>query len=122
MILFTKRSKDKTPIAVIITGKGYSGSHISLAYTTINGTKYTSATDGIEVMPGDMIGFTVYGASSNYMGYVKIDEKEVLTVTSDLISTYSWNVPDGITSISIAMSTSSIFATNKYGRITVTTA
>ena len=119
MILFSKRSKAaKTPIAVTITGSG----SIVYCYATINGTKYTSATDGIEVMPGDTIVFTVYGTSSSRKGYVKIDGTEVLTVTSKSSSTYNWHVPDGITSISIAMSASSFIATDKYGRITVTTA
>ena len=120
MILFTKRSEAaKPPIAVTITGSGSA----LICYATINGTKYTSATDGIEVMPGDMIGFTVGGASSRSKGYVKIDGKEVLTVTDGSKSTYNWNVPDGITSISIDMYATPVFiTTNPYGRITVTTA
>ena len=120
MILFTKRSEAaKPPIAVTITG---SGSRL-ICYATINGTTYTSATDGIEVMPGDMIVFTVGGASSSSKGYVKIDGKEVLTVTDGSRSTYNWNVPDGITSISIDMKSTPVFiTTTAYGRITVTTA
>lgn len=63
MILFSKRSKAATPIAVTITGSG--GILSNYAYATINGTKYTSATDGLEVMPGDTISFSVYGESSS---------------------------------------------------------
>ena len=120
MILFTKRSEaDKPPIAVTITG---TGSRVH-CYATINGNKYTSETTGIEVMPGDTIGFTVGGASPSSKGYVKIDGKEVLTVTDGSKSTYNWNVPDGITSISIDMYAIPAFISSEtYGRITVTTA
>ena len=114
MILFAKRSKAATPIAVTITGTGDK----SRCYATINGTKYTSATTGIEVMPGDTITFGVYGGSSSYYGLVKIDGTEVLRVTNRSTSEYNWNVPDGITSVSIKLS----YRTNRYGRITVTTA
>lgn len=119
MILFTKRSKAaKTPIAVTITGGGY----ISTCFVTINGTKYTSETTGIVVMTGDTIGFTVSGTSSS-KGYVKIDGKNVLTVTDGSRSTYNWKVPDGITSISIDLyAVPSFITTNPYGHITVTTA
>lgn len=120
MILFTKRSKAaKPPIAVTITGTGSA----IYCYATINGTKYHSETTGIEVMPGDTIGFTVGGTSSSSKGYVKIDGKEVLTVTDGSKSTYNWNVPDGIASISIDMYAIPAFITsNTYGQITVTTA
>ena len=114
MILFAKRSKAATPIAVAITGTG----NESRCYATINGTKYTSATTGIEVMSGDTITFGVYGSNSRYPGIVRIDGTDVLTVTNQSTSTYYWNVPDGITNISIE-----IRLPHKYiGRITVTTA
>ena len=120
MVLFTKRSEAaKPPIAVAITGTG-SAIH---CYATINGTKYHSETTGIVVMPGDTIGFTVSGTSSKTKGYVNIDGKEVLTVTDGSKSTYNWNVPDGLTSISIGMfAVPAFISTNPYGYITVTTA
>ena len=116
MILFAKRSKAaKTPIAVAITGTG----HKSRCYATINGTKYTSATTGIEVMSGDVIIFGVYGLKPTHPGIVRIDGTDVLTVTNKLASTYDWNVPDGIASVSIKLSYDPYWGT---GNITVTTA
>ena len=118
MILFAKRSKAATPIAVTITGTGDE----SRCYVTINGTTYSEATTGVEVMPGDTIISGVQGQKLSFIGiygYVKIDGTEVLTETTGNIATYEWNVPGGITSIAIKLSYNTSYV---YGQITVTTA
>ena len=118
MILFTKRSKAATPIAVTIKGTGDEGT----CYAIINGTSYTSAATGIEVMPGDTIIFGIRGYALEllgFYGYVKIDGTEVLKATTGIIATYEWNVPGGITSIAIKLY---IGGSNGFGQITVTTA
>lgn len=92
-----------TSVAVTITGTG----HSTDGYVTISGTKYTAAASGIEVMAGDVITFGVYGKSATYSGNVRIDDTAVLTVTTGTVKTYAWTVPEGITSISIALKYSS---------------
>ena len=119
MILFAKRSKAATPIAVTITGTG----HGSRCGVTINGTEYTNATTGIEVMPGDTVIFSIQGYGLEFLGlygYVKIDGTEVLKETTGNIATYEWNVPGGITSIAIELRYGSGQYT--FGQIIVTTA
>lgn len=104
------------PAAVTITGTG----NATYCYATINGTKYSSAASNIEVMPGDVITFGVYGRSSSYYGRVTIDGAQVLNVTNQTTQTYNWTVPDGVKTISIAMSYTSS-SSQRNGRITVTT-
>ena len=99
-------------IAVTITGSGDS----SKCYAIINGTKkYSAGTH--EVNAGDTITFGVFGSRS-HSGYVTIDGTKVLRVTIGGTETYDWIVPDGISTVEIAMT----YRTKEYSRITVTTA
>ena len=100
------------PIAVTITGAGLS----DWVYVTVGGVKYTAAASGIEVMPGDVITFSVTQGSSG--GYVTIDGTKAFTVTaSGTLQHYEWTVPDGISEISIALTAVGSWG----GYITVTT-
>lgn len=104
-----------TPVAVTITGSG----DLDACYATINGTKLYSAGTH-EVNAGDTITFGVFGAGTwpNLVGSLTIDGTEVLTVTNSVPQTYDWTVPNGISTVEIAISV------NEYGcgTITVTTA
>ena len=102
-----------TPIAVTITGKG----NASYCYATINGTKQYSAGTH-EVNAGDTITFGVFGSSSHNPGTVTIDGTEVLSVTNGSTKTYDWTVPNGISTVEIAM----VYSKKGIGQITVTTA
>ena len=102
----------QTPIAVTITGSG----DANYCYATINGAKqYTAGTH--EVNAGDTITFGVYG-NRNYSGSVTIDGKRVLRVINGSTQTYDWIVPDGISTVEIAMNYRS---KPVYGTITITT-
>ena len=101
-----------TPIVVTITGSG----NESKCYATINGTKQYSAGTH-EVNAGDTITFGVFGSQS-HSGYVIIDGVKVLRVAIGATKTYDWIVPDGISTVEIAMT----YRTKDYGRIDVTTA
>lgn len=104
-----------TPIAVTITGTGDS----KYCYATINGTKqYTAGTR--EVNAGDTITFGVFG-NRNYSGLVEIDGKRVLRVISGSTETYDWIVPDGISTVEIAMNYRSAGSRPSHGAIDVTT-
>ena len=104
------------PIAVTITGSG----DASYCYATINGTKqYRAGTH--EVYAGDTITFGVFG-SQNYFGLVTIDGMRVLKVVSISTETYNWRVPNGISTVEIAMNYNSMGSRPSYGAITVTTA
>lgn len=102
-------------VTVTITGTGSS----TKCYAIINGTKLHSAGTH-EVNTGDTITFGV--ASGDYASYspglVKIDGTEVLRVTSSSTETYDWTMPDGISTVKIAMG----FSVVNGGKITVTTA
>ena len=113
-IMFKRRPLVETvkPVAVTITGTG----NATYCCATINGTNYSAATSGIEVMPGDTITFAVRGANSALPGVVSIDGTKVLTATTTLTKTYAWTVPNGVTAISIALAYS-----EPRGTITVTT-
>ena len=101
-----------TPIVVTITGSGDS----SKCYAIINGTKkYSAGTH--EVNAGDTITFGVFGSQS-HSGYVTIDGTKVLRVTIGGTKTYDWIVPDGISTVEIAMELISF----SHAEITVTTA
>ena len=103
------------PIAVTITGSGNAAN----CYATINGTKQYSAGTH-EVYAGDTITFGVYGSSGGiYSGSVTIDGTQVLKVTNGSTQTYDWTVPNGISTIEIAMEYSPGY---QKGTITVTTA
>ena len=101
----------QTPIAVTITGTG----NATYCYAIINGTtQYSAGTH--EVNAGDTITFGVFG-NRNYSGSVTIGGKRVLRVTSGSTETYDWIVPDGISTVEIAME----YKKKEYSRITVTT-
>ena len=105
----------QTPIAVTITGAGDE----QFFYVIINGTKqYTAGTH--EVNAGDTITFSVFGVGfrPNEIGSLTIDGTEVLRVTNSLTQTYDWIVPDGISTVEIAISVNMFGC----GTITVTTA
>ena len=105
------------PITVTITGAGSSGR----CYAIINGTKQYSAGTH-EVKAGDTITFGVYGNQNNgYHGSVTIDGTQVLEVTDKTTQTYDWAVPNGISTVEIAMNIKSYLSIYA-GRITVTTA
>ena len=105
----------QTPIVVTITGTGDE----QYFYAIINGTKQYSAGTH-EVNAGDIITFGVFGAGTwpNLVGSLTIDGTEVMTVTNSVPQTYDWTVPNGISTVEIAISV------NEYGcgTITVTTA
>lgn len=105
-----------SPIPVTITGSG----NATYCYTSIGGTKYSAAASNIEVLPGDIITFGVYGRSASYYGEVTINDSQVLKVTDMSTQTQEWTVPEGISSISIAMTYTST-SSRRNGRITVTT-
>lgn len=106
-------SAGPTPIPVTITGEGASG----YCYATINGTTYISATSGIEVMPGDTVVFCV-SKFSGVNGTVTVDGNVVFTASTQGPATYNWTVPDGISSINIALYES---ASTYHTTVTVTT-
>ena len=99
-----------TPVAVTITGSG----DLDACYATINGTKqYEAGTH--EVYAGDTITFGVFGMPLGAdIGSVTIDGTEVLKVTSGSTETYDWTVPNGISTVEIAMSI------NVFGAATIT--
>lgn len=104
-------------IVVNITGTGNS----TYCYATINGTKRYGAASNIEVNAGDTITFGVYGRSSTYPGWVKVNDTTMVNVTSQSTQTYNWTVPTGITTINISMAYTST-SSQRRGQITVTTA
>ena len=111
-----KISPSSNGVEVTITGTGGEEG----CYVSINGTSYTSAATGIEVMSGDVIIFGMSGSLTN-QGVVRIDGNVVLSVgNSEYIThdTYKWVVPDRIASVSI-----DLYAEPYYGggSITVTT-
>ena len=112
----TRGEPPATTIAVTITGTG----DADICYATINGMKQYSAGTH-EVNAGDTITFGVYGKSYTYYGSVTIDGTKVLKVTNASLKTYDWTVPNGISTIEIAMSYT-IVAPREHGTITVTTA
>ena len=111
--LFLRRCYPELTVDVTVTGTG----NTSYCYATIGGTTVIAA-GTYTVKAGDVITFGVSGTSSRYYGSVEIDGITVLTVTSSK-KTYDWTVPDGISSINIALAYN---GARKYGTITVTTA
>ena len=104
-----------TTIVVTITGTG----NEQYFYATINGTKqYSEGTH--EVNAGDTITFGVFGAGTRpgLVGSLTIDGTEVLRVTNSVPQTYDWTVPNGISTVEIAISVTQYGC----GTITVTTA
>lgn len=99
------------PVTATITGTGNS----TYSYATINGTTYTAAASGIEVMAGDVISFTIM-ADGSKTASLTIDGEIVLSYEPFGTGTYDWTVPSGISAISITLAYSSYT-----GNITVTT-
>lgn len=118
-VMFRRRTRVESngPVAVTITSAGNS----SNCYATINGTKYTSAASGIEVVAGDVITFAVFGYNSMYKGTITIDGTQVVSATGNTTETYDWTVPKGIASIAINLNYRTV-AYMRHGTITVTTA
>ena len=110
---FATEEPPATPIAVTITGTGNS----SKCYAIINGTKQYSAGTH-EVYAGDTITFGVVGRGFPNYGSVIINKTEVLLVTESTAKTYDWTVPNGISTVEIAM----VYSKKGIGQITVTTA
>lgn len=104
-------------ITVTITGSGNS----TYCYAIINGTKQYSAGTH-EVYAGDTITFGVYSAGDQNSGWVVIDGTEVLRAAVTTTETYDWTVPNGISTIEIAMEYKTMAGRPTRGRITVTTA
>lgn len=98
-VFFRRRGEPPaTTITVTITGSG----DATRCYATINGTKqYEAGTH--EVNAGDTITFGVKGRNSFNTGYVEIDGTQVLEVTDTSTQTYDWTVPNGISTVEIAM-------------------
>lgn len=102
-----------TMIAVTITGSGDE----DYCYATINGAKrYSAGTH--EVYAGGTITFGIFGRSSSAYGSLTIDGTEVLRVTDKTTQTYDWIVPNGISTVEIAMA----YEDRNKSTITVTTA
>ena len=101
-----------SPVSITISGTG--GGY---ANAIINGTTYTSSATGIEVLPGDVITFTVSGGGPASPGTVKIDGNTVFSASGRNVK-YEWAVPDGITNIAITLSYNS---RSGVGSVTVTT-
>ena len=100
-------------VAVTITGKGNS----NRCYAIINGTKQYSAGTH-EVNAGDTITFGVKGGS--WMpSTLTINGTQVLEAKPGQTLTYDWAVPNGISTVEIAMNYNRDYS---YSRITVTTA
>ena len=97
-----------TPIVVTITGAG----NASYCYATINGTKYYEAASGLNVNSGEKITFYVDIDG----GSITIDGEQITDASGGLGGEYTWTVPSGITTITIAL-TSDNWSTS----ITVTT-
>ena len=115
MVFIAGAASLRTPVSVTITGSG----NETKCYATINGTKQYSAGTH-EVYAGDTITFGVYGSSGGiYSGSVTIDGTQELKVTNGSTQTYDWTVPNGISTIEIAMEYSPGY---QKGTIIVTTA
>lgn len=84
-------------IPVTITGTGKS----SRCSAEIDGTEYIAATSGIEVVPGDVITFTIYSTGFG-AGMLKVATGvaalngvyETIDSTSKGKKTYDWTVPE----------------------------
>lgn len=107
-------SSDSTATGIPVTITGTGNPHD--AYVTINNTQYTTA-NTLTVNNGNIISFSVYGQSVDNLGIITIDGEQMARANNGNTETYSWTVPDNITSISIHISASS----NRKGTITVTT-
>lgn len=126
-VFFRRRPKVAAvrPVSVTITGTGNS----SNCYVTINGTTYSAAASGIEVLAGDVITFGVKtGSNASENAAITIDTQTVATATKNQRATYSYTVPEDVSEISITLTLSvnssagGSMQSQKAGLITVTTA
>lgn len=107
-----------SPIPVTITGTGSS----SNCYATINGTMYSSAASGIEVLPGDVIHFYTARSASSETIKITIDGTVVKQSSGNTNSiSYTWTVPEACKSINIDFSQGGSGGMRVYYNITVTT-
>ena len=97
-VIFRRRGSLSRTVAVTITGSGNS----SYCYATINGTNlYEAGTH--EVKAGNAITFCVFGTNYVHVGTVTIDGTQVLDTGGYGTQTYNWTVPNGISTVEIAM-------------------
>lgn len=99
-------------IPVTITNSG----DANYCYVKINETKYSSATSGLEVEPGSTIDLCLSAISSSKRGYIYVNGNAVQTITTTIVQTYKWTVPEDCSKITIELRYGSSVA-----RITVTT-
>lgn len=83
-------------IPVTIAGTG----HSTYCRVEINGTQYSAATSGIEVLPGSSISFRAAGSTSQ-PGHIRINGE--LVAQNSNYALYTWSVPEGIQSINIEL-------------------
>lgn len=102
-------------IPVTVTGTGDS----ARCHATINGTKYTGATSGIEVQAGDVISLFVATSMQSYFATIQINDNPVVNTISN--ETYEWTVPECETIIINLQTMSAAGGFIKYGNIAVTT-
>ena len=108
-VFFRRRGEPPaTSVAVTITGAG----NASHCYATINGTKYYAAASGLNVNSGEKITFYVDVDG----GSITIDGEQITDASGGLGGEYTWTVPSGITTITIALTSD-----NWSQSITVTT-
>ena len=106
-------------VEITVTGTGAAPGTAYCSYCIINGQTYTSATSGIEAMPGDEITFGVYSGRAQ-LGTVTINGTAVYEKATSGEGTYTWEIPADTKKITIARTrnASGFFA---YGSVTVTT-
>lgn len=103
-------------VTVTITSNGVANTAL---YAIVAGTRYTTAAEGLEVMPGDQMTFG-YGSTFGLGGYgtgtLKIDGVTIGTLVGGQSGTYVWTVPQGISAVTIALT-----GMPNFGSIEVTT-
>ena len=107
MVFIAGAASLRTPVSVTITGTGDS----LYCYAIINGTKYYAATSGLNVNSGEKITFYVDVDE----GSITIDGEKIKDASGGLGGEYTWTVPSGITTITIALNSDGVAS------ITVTT-
>ena len=107
-VFFRRRGALSRTVDVTITGAG----NVNYCYAIINGTKYYAAASGLNVNSGEKITFYVDIDG----GPITIDGEQITDASGGLGGEYTWTVPSGITTITIAL-TSDNWSTS----ITVTT-
>lgn len=113
-IILSRIFKVVKPVKVTITGTGNSIS----CYVTVNGGNYAAAASGIEVLAGDTITMAVKSSMPIYNSTIKVNGATVATATRGQSASYEYTVPEGITSVNIALA----YSTNNGSSITLTTA